>query len=699
MKKLFTLLLFTVQFSAVVAQKIDFPQDVPGLTAAVERLKSAFASQRILQYQVRIQRGSDPAIKAEGFSIRNAPELIVITANDPSGLRYGVLTLAEQVRSYKSLAKVPSQTVNPSLEVRAIKFNLPWDAYRESKSMEYHLSTCRDLKFWQQFLDMMQDNRFNQLALYNMHPFHYMVKLADYPEASPFSDEEMAQWQAFWKGLFKLAEERGVEVFVVNWNIVVPQAFAAHHGVKRLNDTSKVVRDYTRAAVTEVINTYDGLAGLGVTLADWMTQMTPAEREDWIADTFIAGMRQAKRPVKFLHRAVLSGSSDEMRRILNAADLQAPVQVEVKFNWSHGHSTPRLLITHASESGLVNTGFWEPKPANYKIQWMVRNEDFFILRWGEPDFIRQHIQANTKDFMNGYYIGSEGYIPAFEYFTKPEVGPTWQYAFERQWLFYALWGRMLYDNSTPDTFFEAMFNEKYRFDKGRDMLEAYRLVSRMPLRLSSYFAATWDYTLYAEGFMAPVIPRGYGYDDKQSFFISLQELMDHKVLDPTYLSVGEYASLTLKGSGYPHDKVTPPQLTGQLLSYADRADELVRGLSYYKSVFSAEFNQELDDITSWSLLSRYFALKLEAAVALALFQQTGGRDQKVKAVTLLEEALEVWKELVQVTGRNYREVPYIVGSVFGFQDEKQDYFSWANLTGEVERDIAVARAATFSTRK
>ena len=36
----------------------------------------------------------------------------------------------------------------PAMAVRATKFNLPWSAYRESKSMDYHLSTCRDLRLF-----------------------------------------------------------------------------------------------------------------------------------------------------------------------------------------------------------------------------------------------------------------------------------------------------------------------------------------------------------------------------------------------------------------------------------------------------------------------------------------------------------------------------------------------------------------------
>ena len=67
----------------------------------------------------------------------------------------------------------------------------------------------------------------------------------------------------------------------------------------------------------------------------------------------------------------------------------------------------------------------------------------FALRWGVADFIRQHIADNTPDYVGGYFIGSETYIPAKDYFTKPGFSVNWKYAFQRQWLFYKLWGRLL----------------------------------------------------------------------------------------------------------------------------------------------------------------------------------------------------------------------------------------------------------------
>jgi hypothetical protein len=65
---------------------------------------------------------------------------------------------------------------------------------------------------------------------------------------------------------------------------------------------------------------------------------------------------------------------------------------------------------------------------------MVRNEDFFFLRWARPSFIRDHIAVNGGN-VGGYAIGSEGYIPAKEYAHLPDSPHVqWRFSFEKQWL-------------------------------------------------------------------------------------------------------------------------------------------------------------------------------------------------------------------------------------------------------------------------
>jgi hypothetical protein len=633
-------------------------------------------------------------IKEEGFQIarfRSAnKDILCIFARDKTGAMYGTLDLAEQIRVTNGLSHVEEKPSNPRLDFRAIKFNLPWSSYRpsENPAMSLHVETCRSLCFWQRFLDMMAENRFNVLSLWNLRPFTYMIRPKGFPEACPFSDKELVQWQRFWQQLFHMAKERGIETYIVNWNIVVSPEFAKAYDVNERNDKSEIVREYTRQCVTQVIDEYDELTGLGVTLADWMNGMTPREREDWIQETFIKGMKRAKRPAKFIHRSVLAGSPLEMRRVIDEANFPDPVWVEVKFNWSHGHSTPRLAITHDYSSGQIDERFWQPKPENYRIAWMIRNEDFFVLRWGQPDFIRKHIEINGKDYVGGYFIGSEGYIPAKEYAHKLDQHVTWQYAFEKQWLFYKLWGRLLYDPNTPDKVFAAEFDSRYGGDVGDKLLEAYALASRMPLRLASFHRATWDYTLYSEGFLAPVQT---GFNDKVSPFISIDELIKHETLDSTYVSIPDYVKAVISDKPINDSLLTPLELADDLEKDGTKALELVEGLRDKAKQNAQTLICEIADVQAWAYLSLYFADKLRAGVALEMFHKTNVKEQQSESVALLECAATHWAKLVEITKQHYDPVPVV--QLSRSQKESDAVFSWERYSDQVQRDIQTAEAA------
>ena len=182
----------------------------------------------------------DPAgvtkLGADGFRRVRSGQSLKITAGGERGAMYGVLDVAEQVRQGASWDRLEDRTVKSRLEFRAIKFNLPWAAYRTSPVIEQHDVTCRDLKFWEAFLDMMAENRFNTLTLWSLHPFHYMVRPKNFPEACPFTDTELAEWRTLWRGLLAMAKERGIETYLVNWNIFVSPEFARAHGVARWSD-------------------------------------------------------------------------------------------------------------------------------------------------------------------------------------------------------------------------------------------------------------------------------------------------------------------------------------------------------------------------------------------------------------------------------------------------------------------------------
>jgi hypothetical protein len=633
---------------------------------------------------------------AEGFRRVSSRQGLKITGGGERGAMYGVLDAAEQTRLGTPLSKIKDGTARPELEFRAIKFNLPWSAYRTSPALEQHQETCKDLKYWEAFLDMMAENRFDVLSLWSMHPYTYMIRPKNFPEACPFNDAELVEWQKLWRGIFAMAKERGIETYLINWNVFVSPEFSRAHNVApwsvtlshiggQDDFTGELVERYTRETVTQLLDEYPDLTGLGITLGERMGGMTPDQRRDWLDKTFFAGIAAAKRPAKFVYRAPLSagtgsgGSTSEENDRRSRAQIESltnnvigPVFVEFKHNWSHGHSSPDLFHVHG---GPLSDGYWNPPPTRHKVVWTMRNEDIFVLRWGQPDFVREFIQRQeSRDYVGGAIIGSECYIPALDYITKEGPHKNWQWAFQRQWLFYAVWGQLLYDPATPDARFEAMLGARFGKGSGKDLLAAWKLASRVPLHFASFHKGTWDGSLYTEGFSSWTdrgkIPRK---------LFDIDSFIKHPVLDTKrYVNVADF----VKTGKAPSGASSPLELADQLDRDRATTMKLVARLRARGDVLPT-FDCELTDIEAWCAYSDYFAAKLRAGVALATARATQDLKQQQRAVAELETALTHWKRLADLGGR-FNRLPVLSNST--------DPFSWAALIPAVERDIELAKA-------
>jgi hypothetical protein len=650
--------------------------------------------------EYRVTLVLDAAQPAEAFSITVTGKQIAIAGADSRGLIYGALAVAERVRNGTAPANLRSFREKPALAFRGIKFNTPWDTYRPSSALDQHYTTARDLKFWEAFLDMMVENRFNSVSLWTMHPFTYMIRPKNFPEASKWSASEFAEWQRLYREIFRMAKERGLDTYVVFWSIFVSEEFSKAHGVAKQNfyphyyvpgDTSEITKRYLRESVAQMLEEYPDLDGIGVSHGEGMAGMTPLQRQQFVDEVFIAGALNAKRaqPVKLIHRVPFSsglssgpGVSADVEKVTREAmerlehKFSGPIWVEMKFNWSHGHSTPKLVKVHG---GALGDTYFKPAPSNYKIVWQVRNEDFFALRWGVPDFIRQHIALNgVQDYVGGYFIGSETYIPARDYFSaKKPVDWTW--AFERQWLFYKLWGRLLYDPKTPDSEFQSEFTRRYG-TRARDLLQAYALASNTQLRLASLYDSRWDFTLYSEGMLA--------LQGEYTNYIGVDALIKQPVMDPAYVSVADYVKSLWEGTSLAADRITPPKLIDRLERDNREALRLVSGMT---TAGNAALTYEVADVKAWANLGLHLAQKLRGAVALQMFRHSGDDKQLQQSIDHLQKALAYWDELIRITRPLYQDMKLTHYNGNSFDANPDNLFHWERIRAEVAADIDVAR--------
>src|SRR5690606_28321292 len=238
-------------------------------------------------------------------------------------------------------------------------------------------------------------------------------------------------------------------------------------------------------------------------------------------------------------------------------------------------------------------------------------------------------------------------IPALDYFTAQTKGADWTWAFERQWLFYKLWGRLLYDARTPDAVFQQEFDRRYGA-QGKNLLNAYSLASSTPLRLASLYNSTWDFTLYSEGFLA--------LQDEVTRYISVDRLIKQPTLDPDYVSVADYVETRRQGGSFGADKLTPLELSHRLTRDNQEALRLVQSVN---TANNTALTYEVADVRIWAHLGLHLAEKLKGAVALHSYRLDGDAAQKQAAITHLQKALEHWDQVVQISRPLYKDMPLV----------------------------------------
>lgn len=711
-KRIISVVLFISILLPGFSQSFKYDQQSPQQCYAAKRLMEALKKDaKAKSFQIAFTIDSSN-LRAEDFAIRPGGKRIILAGGSNRAIIYAALSLAEDVRNGITLKNITAKSEKAFLPLRAIKYDLPWDSYRHSYALEQHDKTCRDTLYWKSFLDMMAENRFNSLTLWNLHPYTFLIKPTNFPEASPWTDAEMKDWQTLFHTIMRMAAERAIEVYIIPFNIFVTPEFSKAHNVAMDNlqrdyfvrgDTSEIIKRYTRECVTQMLNEYPEITGMGLTLGEGMAEMTPYQREDWMKETIIAGMQQVKRKTKLIHRIPFSSTTGSLgvtsieteqltRRSMEAEAamgfLEGPIWADLKFNWSHAHSTSTLIKVHG---GKLYDTYFKPESDIYKIVWTARNEDFFCLRWGVPSFVRELITKNSHSWGGGFIVGSETYIPAKDYFTKDTVNLSWQYAFERQWLFYKLWGRLLYNPSASDSIFQQEFMLRYG-KQGQTLLEASALAGSAALRIAADYDCGWDFTLYTEGMMArnPVT--------ESVEYISVDKLINQPPMDTSYIGIRDFVNTTGKDASIYKGKQTPLQLAGLLERDCNKALQLVRNINITAAKNKALL-YEVADIKTWAYLGLHFAKKIRGGVALHKFRLQGGVNNQQDAIRHLQQSLVYWDNIIKITEPIYKKMPLVHLSQQGGKESAANFynsFHWTDLRGEVVKDLLGAKQAKAS---
>ncbi len=614
--------------------------------------------------------------ESQSFSIHRDDHLIKITGGDERGLMYGGLRLAEEVDLGEPLESVPDETRTAFVPVRAFKFNLPLPGclYLD----QYYLTHNKwfwSLDYWQELVDTLAQDNYTTIEFYSAEPWSQMVSLPKYPEASTLTAEEMRQHVDFFRTLFRMAKDRGLDTFLITWNIHLSPSFAQAHQLPLTNVDSPLVRDYLRESVRAVLSTYPDLTGLGTTQGERMGVIPTDQRASWVADVYFGGIQESGRhQVPFILR--YWGGTAEATEKAVAAYEEGPVYLDIKYNGEHGYASPMYHVRDSS---------WLSQTHHYKLLWQLRNDDLYIFRWGEPEFVREVMQNVRAAGTAGYTYGSEIDIPGTDDFDVPAAAAhrSWKYEFQKQWFTLALWGRLGYDPSLPESIWRGYFRLHYG-PAGDALYDSTVAASRLAPLITSFHWNYMDGDWYVEGSIgswntASEQPRiNYRRDE---VYHSILDWVFNNTIDSGYQNFLQYAAQVL-AQAKPAEAIRSPLDVAQEAESDGRTALLAASIPDPGGSYSAEFRAAQSDDEAYGHLGLYYAEKIRGAADLTLFLFSGQQEYKAKAAEHLQRAFEQWKELVAITASHY--APRDIW-MFG-------RFDWGMYSRDVQADIQMASA-------
>jgi hypothetical protein len=681
---LFCLLLFVVGIflPGLLGASIAYDTQVPQLAFAAQELESAFREAGREDLQVSLSIKAD-ASNPEAFQIRAlSPTRLEVIGTDATGAMYGGLEVADRL-----LLGLPidDQEQQPFVKKRGVKINIPLDIRTPSfddsgGSAQKNIETMWDFEFWKEYLDDLARYRYNVVSLWAAHPFPTMIKLEEYPDiamddvyyskegslstthldAAVRLDEDtksklglgkkitIDEKIKYWQKVFQYAEDRGIEIMMVHWNVHLHGA-VGKYGITNEQENPATIR-YLRACARAMLLTYPQITGIGVCAGENDDKYLRDENmtENFVFNSYGKAVMDVKelqpdRDIRFIIRR----HSTEYPDVKNAFKdyTGGKMEASVKYAVAHMYSSRR---PQEWEKRIVDEGWLD----SYNIWLNLRNDDIFMHRWGSPDYAREFIRWMPHEHMAGFYMGSDTYVWGREFISKnPETAGRLE--IDKHWYNFRLWGQLAYNNELGDDYWEAALKHRFHGVDAGLLLKAWESVSEVIPQVNRSVWSPTDGSFGPEGCRRTsgfLTVDGYQFERPAMVLNRIENAPDPQCITVTDWAKAKLAGKTLEGEG-----VTPLQVAENLDGYAAVAQGALPVLRAQIGD-NVELKETLNDIDSMAYLGRYYADKMRGAAKLALYREGGRQDGKYleQAVAHLEDAVEEWKAYAAVLTPQYK---------------------------------------------
>ncbi|MBK6936879.1 MAG: hypothetical protein IPH18_08285 [Chitinophagaceae bacterium] len=587
----------------------------------------------------------------EGFTIITSDNKTRIVGSDETGLLYGCLEFAEQLKKLKAYPKTLNITDAPEMVLRGQCIGLQKSTYLPGRNVYEYPYTPKTFpwfynkQLWLQVLDSMVDNRMNSLYLWNGHPFASLVKLKDYPYAVEVDDATFKKNEEMYRFLTTEADKRGIWVIQMFYNIIVSKPFAEHHKIKtqeRERPIVPVIADYTRKSISAFVEKYPNV-GLMVCLGEAM-EGTGNDDIEWFTKTIIPGVQDGLKTL---------GKTEEPPIVLRAHDTDAPAVMKAAL------PLYKNLYTEAKFNGEALTyarprGEWAKLHQTLSKLGSVQIENVHILanlepfRYGSPDFIQQSVMGMHEVMGgNGLHLYPQASYWDWPYSADSVAGGKRLLQIERDWIWYKAWSRYAWkakrNREDEINYWGQLLADKYgcSLDRGRWILKAYE----------------------ASGEIAPKLLRRFGITDGNRQTLTLGMLMTQLINPYRYglftllydaeAPEGEmlldYADKQAKGLN--HTGETPVQIIMEVRHHADMAMSVIYAAKPTKN--KKEFERLKNDILCYHAMAWFYSQKAEAALMTLRYKYTNEIKDLEAAAKSLEESVKSYRRLTGLTDSSY----------------------------------------------
>lgn len=588
----------------------------------------------------------------ESFELLKQPTSpLFIAGADASGVLYGCLELAEQLKKNQRLPQQLSLKDQPEMVLRGTCIGVQKPVYlpgREVYEYPYTPETfpwLYDKAQWIRYLDMMVENRYNSLYLWNGHPFASLVKLKDYPYALEVDEATFQKNEALFSFLTAEADKRGIWVIQMFYNIIVSKPFAEKHGIKTQDRNRPIVpliADYTRKSIAAFVEKYPNV-GLLITLGEAM-EGQGQDDVDWFTKTIIPGVQDGLKAL---------GKTTEPPIVLRAHDTDAPRVMKAAL------PLYKNLYTMAKYNGEALTtytprGKWADLHRSLSRIGTVHVENVHILanlepfRYGSADFIQKSVQAMHNVYeANGLHL-----YPQASYWDWPYTADKAEkrlFQLDRDWIWYKTWARYAWNSKRERpaeiNYWGNQLAEKYGLplDKGKDVLEAYEQT----------------------GEISPKLLRRYGITDGNRQTLTLGMLMTQLINPFRYgLFTLMYESEAPEGemiieyaekewNRQSHVGETPVIVADEVVVHGQKAVEAIERAAASVTQNKEEFGSLRNDVHCQDAMANFYAEKARAALATLRFKYSNDVRDLEKALPHLEKSVGHYAKLVALTKDTY----------------------------------------------